>query len=522
MNKTIAHGGPTIGRAPNLSHPFDFETKDRIVAGLSLVIGFLFCQWQVIAYNSPTFSTFLFLLLIEFTSFFYIREKKKWPDKVSIFWMSIMGISTMYFLIFDNTPIHTFMLIFIILCYIMWIATASGTRVSNELSGFTFGDYVNQIFLVPFINFTAGFRSITSGNKNKSKSILLLVIGIIACLPLFLIITNLLISADVGFSNLMENFIEKIWDLSFIEYVINFILGIPVACYCYGFVYGNHNKRRTDIITYEQMNHRFVKLHAIPGIAVYGPLVVLNAIYILFFFAMGSYLFSAFSGDLPTSMTYAEYARKGFFELCGISAINLALIGFVYTFFKRKEGEYSKDLKILSGLLSVSTILLIITAMSKMLMYISSYGLTRLRVYTLWFMVVLMLVFVLILIWHFRKYNLGRPIIIGFMVLFLALGFSNSDGLIAKYNVKKYMNEVEQGISHKESLSFDTSMYTDMSIAVVPHLENLLKNTSDEKLKTEVTQVLLFHSDREAYSDGGYYEVGQPWQRFNIQREFIK
>lgn len=518
MNTTTAQGAPVINRTPNLIHPFSFNTKDRIVAILSLVIGFLFFQWQVMTYNSPTFSTFLFLLFIEVISFFYIREKKKTFDKESFFWMSIMAISTMYFLIFDNTPIHSFMLIFVFFNYIMWIATVSETRITRKLSGFALGDYVNQIFVIPFSNLTAGFRSIASDNKTKSKSALLLVIGIIACIPLFLIITNLLISADVGFSKLVEKFIINIWDFSFIDYVINLLLGIPVACYCFGFIYGNHNKRRTDLITYEQMNNRFVKLHSIPSVAVYGPLVILNAIYILFFFAMGSYLFSAFTGDLPASMTYAEYARRGFFELCGIAAINLALIGFVYTFSKRKEGEYSRSLKILSGLLSMSTILLITTAISKMLMYISSYGLTRLRVYTLWFMVVLMLIFVLILIWHFRKYNLGRPIIIGFMVLFLALGFSNSDGLIAKYNVEKY----ERESSHTEITNFDIAMYADMSIAVVPHLEDLLDSTDDELLKNMLTSHLVYHSNRGIYEDSDYQDGRDSWKRFNLQKSFIK
>lgn len=49
-------------------------------------------------------------------------------------------------------------------------------------------------------------------------------------------------------------------------------------------------------------------------------------------------------------------------------------------------------------MLSIFTLILIATAISKMVMYISVYGLTQLRFYTTWFMLLLAVIFVMIIV----------------------------------------------------------------------------------------------------------------------------
>ena len=55
-------------------------------------------------------------------------------------------------------------------------------------------------------------------------------------------------------------------------------------------------------------------------------------------------------------MTYAEYARRGFFELCAVCVINIAVISCI-GFFTRKTGrEKPVLLKIYSVFLSLSSL----------------------------------------------------------------------------------------------------------------------------------------------------------------------
>ena len=162
-------------------------------------------------------------------------------------------------------------------------------------------------------------------------------------------------------------------------------------------------------------------------------------LYVIFFFTQGSYFLSAFSGNLPEGYSYSEYARRGFFELCGVTIINLAIITFI-SFLSQKSGKNKPAaLKFYTLTLSFSTIILIAVAISKMVMYISEYGLTRLRFYTMWFMILCALMFVLIIVKQFKFEMKFSAWFAGvFTVMFAVLCFSSPDYIIAKYNIEMY------------------------------------------------------------------------------------
>jgi hypothetical protein len=92
-------------------------------------------------------------------------------------------------------------------------------------------------------------------------------------------------------------------------------------------------------------------------------------IYCIFFASQGKVYLSAFSGVLPQNFSYAEYAREGFFQLCSVSIINLIIIVAVITFMKKKTKAASVLLKIVSLIFSVFTLVLIATAIAKLVMY---------------------------------------------------------------------------------------------------------------------------------------------------------
>ena len=79
--------------------------------------------------------------------------------------------------------------------------------------------------------------------------------------------------------------------------------------------------------------------------------------------------------QLPAGVTYAEYARRGFFQLLFVCVLNLAAVLFIQSYFK--ENRVLKAL-----LLAISGCTLIMTASSacRMLLYIRAYQLTFLRV----------------------------------------------------------------------------------------------------------------------------------------------
>ena len=117
----------------------------------------------------------------------------------------------------------------------------------------------------------------------------------------------------------------------------------------------------------------------------------------------------------------------------------LCLVG---SFMRRKEdGKPGMAQRILSGVLSFSTVILIATAISKMLLYIDQFGLTRKRVYTTWFMILLGVCFIFVIIKQFRlKLNTAACFLFSFIILFSVLVLSGVDGIIARSNAERYIN----------------------------------------------------------------------------------
>jgi hypothetical protein len=264
------------------------------------------------------------------------------------------------------------------------------------------------------------------------------------------------------------------------------------------------------MITGEQAHNFVDKAHKIPSAAVYAPLLLLNALYLVFFAVMTTYLVSGFSQKLPAGYdTYAEYARRGFFELCFIAAINLFALGFAWLLSKRAAGGHPKPLRIIGGMLTALTLLLIATAASKMLMYVDSYGLSRLRLYTLWFMLVLACVFIVLLIWHLRPFNAGKPIAIACVILFLALVLSNTDGIIAKHNVESYLDGKTERV--------DVVMLSELSDAAVPALKTLSEKAPDKRVRSKAKTALAQRFIHGVFTADDYRDL--PYMSFNLQSE---
>ena len=486
--------------------PYTFKPYDRLLGILTFALGFIFWEWGILfEYPRSSLGTFIFFNAAIIIGLVFMNNHGIVQTKKSLIWLALTVAATAPFLLFARLDIDFFLIYFVITLYLIWVAYSCKTEVSDKLSGFIISDMLNQLVIVPFTHFGLAFQSIFSKDKSRegNRRVLAAIIGIIISIPILVLIISLLISADDGFSNLADKIPDYFDANKILGYVLSTVLGIPVACYIFGSLAGNADTRPSTMnATKEGTEALLAKVHKIPNPSIYAPLVIFNILYLVFFIAMGTYLFSAFRGTLPEIYTYAEYARKGFFELCGVSAINLLIIMFVYCFAKRQPKEYPKVLRFLTAFLSVMTIFLIATAMSKMLLYIGAYGLSRLRVYTLWFMLLLLATFIVVVIWHIKPFNAGKPLVIAVVAMILILFFSNSDGLIAKYNIDQYMKGNLEKV--------DVEMMEWMSPAVIPHLEQLEKNAPDANTRiaarhaisalNEHQQLLIDSDDHKFYT----------------------
>ena len=466
-----------------------FTRADLGFAAAMLVCGFLY--WNLISLASLGAGVSIFTMILCIVISIYLKHGGIHQTRESILCLVVVTLSAVNFPLYDNITIKGLNFIFLSVSVVYYVCVLTRKRIEDKLTIFFIGDIINQLLIVPFYNFNCCFLGLKNGMiKNKhSKSFISALAGIIIFLPVLVLVTTLLVDADAAFER-MINSIQFSLSAKMLEYIIQIILGVPVACYLYGLVYGNRYKRHTDHITLESINKNTKVFRFAPSVTVYSALAALNGIYILFFVSQASYLFSAFSNNIPGMMTYSEYARRGFFELCMVTGINLAVIAIAHLITNRGERiDTTKVMKIETAALCLFTIMLIVTALSKMAMYIKYFGLTQLRVYTTWFMLVLLLVFVIIALRQFKIFNGSKIVIISFVILFMFLCYGNVDGMIVKYNINRYVDGTLKTV--------DVNALARLSDGAVPYMFQLYKDTDDENLKNNLKSAIIDQEDRE-------------------------
>ena len=142
------------------------------------------------------------------------------------------------------------------------------------------------------------------------------------------------------------------------------------------------------------------------------------ALYLLFFCVQAGHLFGAFYGNVPGSLTAAQYAREGFFQLCAVMAINIGLLAFAAKFTPIPVRNHG-FLKGSSLVLLIQSLLLAVTAAARLWLYISRFGFTPKRLLGVWAVMVLAVGCALAMV------NIFRPRkVIGKWILFAAGTFT--------------------------------------------------------------------------------------------------
>ena len=501
---------------PKKTYPID--PTDTILALALLILGYLAWDWVwpketgfgPVHFPGVSFTLYVFVSLA--FSMVYFRFRKVRLSRPAILGAMAIAVTALPFTLYDTTPVHFFAWFFLTIGYVTWHAYAARTAISDTPGALTAADVLNQTFVVPASNLGSWFfavRGLPRGKKAAGQ-VLFAVIGLAIALPVIGIVVALLTQSDQNFDSWMNQLGHYITEFSIWGFLWKFVLGVPVAIYLFALLYGNAHRMGTESVTHERAVGWSRAAQKITAVALAAPTAVLCVIYSVFFAAMGSYLFSAFSGRLPAQSTYADFAREGFFQLAVVAGINLAVLGFTYLFARRvpdSAGLYPKSLRILGAILSVLTLLLVVTAASKMILYISQYGLTRLRVYTLWFMGLLFIIFALVGAWHVRRFRVDIPIFTVAIVSFMGLTWADTDAMIANYNVENYLSGQ---ITHLDI----TYLADDLSDAAVPPLKELTQSGIPQSLKEEASAAVQSHLT----TDDGAGWTSWSWESFRAGR----
>lgn len=113
--------------------------------------------------------------------------------------------------------------------------------------------------------------------------------------------------------------------------------------------------------------------------ALLPPLVMLDLLFAVFVAVQVTVLFGGDQRVLSTAgLTYAEYARQGFFQLVVVSVFVLAIVAFVSA-VTPDSGRDRWALAVPVGILCALTVVILASALHRLGLYTDVYGLTRLR-----------------------------------------------------------------------------------------------------------------------------------------------
>ena len=259
--------------------------------------------------------------------------------------------------------------------------------------------------------------------------------GILIALPLVGLLGLLLASADAVFSSRFSALLDWIKLDKPEELVMRFLFVLSLSYALFGFVW--HALTKTGEKLPLEPDQPLVK----PFLGMTESTIILTALNVLFaafVLVQMKYFFAGAQNINLAGFTYAEYARRGFFELV-VAAILTLLVHYGLSSFTRREDRGRKTLfSCLASLLLLQTGVMLVSAFQRLSLYEAAYGFTQSRLTAHVFMVFLGVILALSIILEItRAYKrLAFSLMLVLLAFGLTLAFLNVDRTIARQNIQ--------------------------------------------------------------------------------------
>jgi hypothetical protein len=340
--------------------------------------------------------------------------------------------------------------------------------------------------------------------------------GALLAAPLLLIFGLLFVSADAGFAQLARDLFR--WNL---RDVLDHLLVITLLAWiAAGFL-------RIALLTAPShtavVDVAPVRLGIVETATALG---LLNLLFLAFVVLQFRYLFGLGS---VTALGYAEYARRGFFELTAVAALVLPLLLVAHWLQHKDNPAHARVFAALAGLLIALLFAIMASALQRMALYVSEYGLTELRVYTTAFMGWLALVFV----WFAATVLRGRREQFAFGALVAAMAVAmglialNPDDLIARINLGRAVATSTQQPAPKtderRGRELDADYLISLSADALPAVMEALPNLPEPQRCRTAARILARWTPPESVDWRTWnWSRAQAWQLVGARLDELK
>ncbi len=420
----------------------------------SILLGIIFRYF----YNGDSIgiSEMIFASLFIISCIYSVKDKVNLKNKFSNFILLFIFIMCLNFCIYNNSLIKVFNFFLVPIGISAYIITIRYENIDfMRLSSIRY--IINRVLNYPFNNMKKIFsfsKQVVKNDKTKIKNdnIKSVLIGVVASIPLLIIVISLLASADMMFDYYIKN-IKDVYEFIFkkinlVNITWDIITVIFFSMYFFGYIWS---------LKYEFEECKIKDDYKwINPVTILTVLFLLCCIYLLFSIVQSSYLYGGNKHVLPSGYSYSGYARHGFFELLIVALINFSILIFSMKNVKITSDKTNKILNIFYTVLLVFTGNMLFSSNYKLTIYEQALGFTRLRIYVHIFLFALsiILIFGLIKIWK-NNFSVFKVSLISIMIIYMVVNCVNIDKMIVNKNIKRYSETGRLDKKYIRSLSYD-------------------------------------------------------------------
>lgn len=475
---------------PSRRKAFPAGKKEFIFGALILLLGWLFLN--SIWFGGFNLGAAVSLGGIVLLSMIYLLTK---GHKLTVYSGILLALSLVIcgsFARSDDSFVKFIMICFLIISVNLSLCITAGQNRRTGSGITSLLDIFRTVFRLSIGKLGASLRGLfqglrSSGSAGKKSGAVIL--GLAIALPVLLILIPLLTKADAAFDALLS----KLPELKFEEIFVTLFFGTAFAVFFY--------VRATALSGAAKAEPVQSKGRGINPLTVNTVLIAVCVVYIAYLFSQLAYFSGGFSGILPEDYTVAQYARRGFFELAWLCAINLLIIALAVGLVRGSAPKFTRFLCLFIG---IATVFLALSASAKMFMYIESFGLTRLRVLTQVIIFWLGLSTVVVCLWLFiPKLPYMKVALVLALVIGATVAWADVDTVVARYNVTAYQTGRLETV--------DVSYLEDLGHGAVPYIAQL-KEDSDPEVAQAATDALA----------GEYYYANEKLRGWNYVNQIAE
>jgi hypothetical protein len=258
--------------------------------------------------------------------------------------------------------------------------------------------------------------------------------GLAIGLPLVVIFGALFVAADAVFQNLVSSLVPTIGP-AWIERAVIVALWAWLSA---GLLRDLLAAREDSRLVRADALRRPIRIR-IGALEACVALAIVDLLFLAFVLVQFRYLFGGRSlVQARTHLTYAEYARHGFFELVAVAALTLPLL-LVGDWLLRANEQGRRLFRVLSFALLALLFVVIASALQRLRLYVDEYGLTELRLYAaggvVWIGAVCVWFGATVL--RGRRHAFAVGVLVSGFAATLALNVASPDALIARTNIDR-------------------------------------------------------------------------------------